>query len=831
MLRHTTGEMQAPVLRSRALERRRLTLALAVVTCAAVIALVTVGLDSGEASTPEVLFGGGDASLHEGDISADVDGLSSLRSQVDAEVGENAKLSGQYKSTFKKPCLTGLRGSGCTPKNIDNYLENINKATEGDPDEGCCGDEDDGASDKGADNGGDISIGAVVKMLEQKFRKMKQNLREIRADYYKGAPREMTIMVRPRGPRGFTGAPGINGGGGPRGEDGAVGEVGPVGQRGYTGPQGPTGRKGAKGMEGSIGEAGEMGPTGPQGKQGNPGFPGPPGSKGLPGAAGVMGANGKDGPPGPPGMNGPEGPPGFAGDQGNPGAPGAPGKAGPAGTQGFQGQSGLAGLIGPTGPDGPPGQNGVGPPKAGPVKKAGTGTWGPQFLKSFDCKKLGIEENLGGECKPLCESCDSMAGFMLVNDDGLRYKDKAFDDNNYGAGSTQAKNVCMLARYGNKGKMTVTPDSMSYMALADTKVVKKQVHWYGSCKEGDLNQATCCTNSAVMSSGFDFMSFATGGQCAGDYATGVPTSVLFCVFNKAAFIRQSRPAGPPAYPEFQLKGGQSLLSNGKVSQMNMLSENGMFSCQMQRNGNFVVYRQGGVVLWETKTGGQGEGPYRASFQTDGNFVINDKNDKVLWNSATFGKNGEILTLQNDGNLVIYDKTNSALWSSKTSQTTILGDDVKLQYDQAVCVGTACMTGALFSRMMDVASSIIESGTGTADLQCRGGPDMETITVDFKTRFSKPPKVYLNIAGIHDCQNGNANFRGTISLVSVDESRVKFKIGTWGDTRLYDMQYSYMAIGPELVENVQNLQSRAKKVGDDSRGPFFCLHIFTPAKCS
>jgi hypothetical protein len=231
VLRHTTGEMQAPVLRSRALERRRLTLALAVVTCAAVIALVTVGLDSGEASTPEVLFGGGDASLHEGDISADVDGLSSLRSQVDAEVGENAKLSGQYKSTFKKPCLTGLRGSGCTPKNIDNYLEKINKATEGDPDEGCCGDEDDGASDKGADNGGDISIGAVVKMLEQKFRKMKQNLREIRADYYKGAPREMTIMVRPRGPRGFTGPPGINGGGGPRGEDGAVGEVGPVGHK------------------------------------------------------------------------------------------------------------------------------------------------------------------------------------------------------------------------------------------------------------------------------------------------------------------------------------------------------------------------------------------------------------------------------------------------------------------------------------------------------------------------------------------------------------------------------------------------------------------------
>jgi hypothetical protein len=769
-------------------------------------------------SARAALFGGGSASLHEGDISADVGGLKHLGSEVDAAAGENSLLHGEYAATFKSAPCTSLRDVGCTAKVVDNYLANVNQATSGDPDEGCCGEEGEDAEAAGAaPAAGDMSIGAVVKALEKKFKKMRQQFREVRAEYYKGAPRDLTIKVSPRGPRGFTGPPGVNGVQGVQGEVGGIGPVGPKGYRGYTGPMGPRGRKGKKGMTGSIGEAGNMGPVGFQGKKGNQGFAGPPGSKGLPGAAGVMGSNGKDGPPGPPGHNGVPGPPGYGGDPGAAGAPGAPGKAGPPGPQGSKGRTGTTGKIGPAGQDGESGANGVGPLKPGPIKKAGKGTWGPQFLKTRTCTKLGIAENLGGECKPLCDSCDSLAGFMLVNEDGLRYNDLAFDDHNYGPGSTQAKNVCMLARYGNKGDMKVTPSDTSYMTLVDKKDIKEQVHFYGDCKEGSAKEAKCCTNAEIMPKGFDFKTFATGGSCGGDLDKGKPVKVLFCVFNKAAFVKQSRPAGPPQFPAGKLTGGKSLRSNGKINQMNMLSSNGLYQVSMQRNGNLVVYRQGGVELWSAGTTGKGTGPYRLTMQTDGNLCIYDKNDKFIWGSNTAGKGGVKLVMQNDGNLVLYSSSLDEVWSTSTSQSTDVAANIGLGFSNAVCVGTACMTGALFSRMKTVSNGIIESGAGRSNHECKGGPKKATVTIKFKRKFASPPKLYLNSHGMWDCQHGHANFRLDISVKKVTETEATFEVGTWGDTRLNTVDWTYMAIGPELSENVQNYKSRTKRSGDDSRG--------------
>ena len=799
----------------RELGRRRVLVAVSVLCCSALLGCaVTLHAD---AAARAALFAGG-ASLHEGSLAADVGGLKSLDSEVDAAAGENSMLHREYAATFKTAPCTSLRENGCSAKVVDDYLANINEATSGDPNAGCCGEEGEDVEAAGvAPAAGDLSIGAVVKALEKKFRNMKQQFREVRAEYYKGAPRDLTIKVSPRGPRGFTGPPGINGVQGVQGERGAVGPVGPKGFTGYTGNMGPRGRTGAKGMTGSIGEAGDMGPEGFQGKQGNTGLPGPPGAKGLPGAAGVMGSNGKDGPPGPPGPNGVPGPPGFGGDPGPTGAPGAPGLAGPAGPLGSKGRTGNTGNIGTAGPDGEPGIAGVGPSKPGPVKKAGHGTWGPEYLKTRTCNTLGVSENLGGECMPLCESCDSLSGFMLVNEDGLRYDNLAFDDHNYGAGSTQAKNVCMLAKYGNKGDMTTTPDDSSYMTLVDKADVKEQVHFFGDCTEGSTTEANCCTNAKVMTSGFDFKTFATGGSCGGDLDKGKPTKVLFCVFNKAAYVRQSRPAGPPQYPSDRMTGGKSLRSNGKVNEMNLLSSNGLYQLSMQRNGNLVVYKQGGIELWSSGTTGKGTGPYHVDMQTDGNLVLYDTDKTVTWASSTAGQGGAKLVMQNDGNLVMYTNSLQVVWSTSTSQTSDGAADIALQFSNAVCVGTACMTGALFSRMKTVSDGLIESGTGTAKLECLGGPKMATVVIQFKRKFSAPPKVYLHNPGMWNCQNGHANFRMTMRVTQVTETFVKFEAGSWGDTKLHSVDYAYMAIAPELSENVQSYHSRNTKAGDESRG--------------
>ena len=283
---HTADRLAAavPAMSHRVLTRRRVLAAVGVLSCTALLALAVTRLDEG---LETALFGSGGASVHEGsDITADVSGLRSLRNEVNSAVGENGQLVGEYSATFgaKAPC-TSLRAGGCSAAVVDNYLTNINKATAGDPDAGCCGEENEGAEAAGsAPAAGDMSIGAVVKALETKFRKMKQQFRDVRADYYKGAPRDLTVKVSPRGPRGFTGPPGVSGGQGVMGEQGAIGPVGPRGYRGYDGDRGPIGRKGKKGMTGSIGEAGDMGGQGFQGAAGDVGFSGPPGSKGLPGA-------------------------------------------------------------------------------------------------------------------------------------------------------------------------------------------------------------------------------------------------------------------------------------------------------------------------------------------------------------------------------------------------------------------------------------------------------------------------------------------------------------------------------------------------------------------
>ena len=174
-------------------------------------------------------------------------------------------------------------------------------------------------------------------------------------------------------------------------------------------------------------------------------------------------------------------------------------------------------------------------------------------------------------------------------------------------------------------------------------------------------------------------------------------------------------------------------------------------------------------------------------------------------------------MQNDGNLVLYSSTGAALWSTQTAQKNAIVDNVNLKFDQAVCIGTACLTGALFSRIKTVSDGFIESGTGSSKMQCQGGPAMPEVTVKFYREFSAPPKVFINLVGIHNCQNGHANFRARIKLLSVTKTEAKFSVGTWADTRVHSMQWSYMAVGPELTANVQNYKSRNKKSGDDSRG--------------
>lgn len=128
---------------------------------------------------------------------------------------------------------------------------------------------------------------------------------------------------------------------------------------------------------------------------------------------------------------------------------------------------------------------------------------------SAGCKALGVMDNMCGKCTAL-----PGGGFQLEETSaGLRYAGASFDDNQIGTGSYQAMNICILARYGNGGKIAYMPTNKCGGHTG--RGPSSQVHWYGNCRMGS-KETTCCSNAALLKSGFDWTKFARGNSCRGD---------------------------------------------------------------------------------------------------------------------------------------------------------------------------------------------------------------------------------------------------------------------------------------------------------------------------
>lgn len=94
----------------------------------------------------------------------------------------------------------------------------------------------------------------------------------------------------------------------------------------------------------------------------------------------------------------------------------------------------------------------------------------------------------------------------------------------------QARNICALAKYGNKGTVTKFPTKKS--AGYTNWSVRGQVHWYGNCYEGN-SQAHCCTGAAPFKSGQDWLKFASGMNRGGSRNLG---RVIACLADCAACL-------------------------------------------------------------------------------------------------------------------------------------------------------------------------------------------------------------------------------------------------------------------------------------------------------
>jgi len=156
-----------------------------------------------------------------------------------------------------------------------------------------------------------------------------------------------------------------------------------------------------------------------------------------------------------------------------------------------------------------------------PKKTYKRGAWPNGYCYPLDdeCKKLGVTDNLCGKCKK------DGSGWKLVNGRGLRWGGKSFDDNQVGKGSIQAQNICILAAYGNKGKVTKKP-TKNCAGKSNFKV-HGQVHWFGNCRKGGCKT---CTGAEVLGDGFDWNKFASGNSCRSDSDRDYVLAQVQCFF-------------------------------------------------------------------------------------------------------------------------------------------------------------------------------------------------------------------------------------------------------------------------------------------------------------
>lgn len=631
--------------------RGRSGLAWLVVGAALIVLLAQVSLDI--AARGDVLYGGIDGNSA-GVSDSLIDG-----SATERRVMSSAEILAQHKAVKPAKC-TGL-SMNCVGQAITNkWFSKQGSPWQDTVEDECpgCSDDDEGAIPP-APPAGDVSISAVVTALQRKLAIMRQEFRVVKDKFEHGESRTISVKVDPRGPRGFTGPAGEVGPPGVPGENGGVGPPGPKGIPGPPGDRGEQGRPGEKGMTGAVGMEGPPGDTGPIGNIGETGSPGPLGSRGLPGAAGSPGANGKAGIPGPAGRDSGAGPPGPAGPRGPTGPNGrngTPGLVGPGGPNGASGEPGGPGATGPLGNPGPPG---FGPPK--PVAYQTLGAWpeGGAWTSDATCKALGVRENLGGKCEPLCTTDDKCnggeIGFKLVNTDGLRYLEYSFDDTNQHAGQNQPRNICALAKYGDTRTIERVATELSFAKAATSGTQQK--HYYGACEKGDQAQENCCANSPLRGVGVkaQFNRFAHGNTCTGDSDTDNVVTELTCVYNDALFEQ----FGGPRTPKDILHQGEDLKSDHEKDWGSTLkSKDGEFVLEMDKNRAiiriFEIDNGKHKEVWESAPDRdcRDTGPYTLKILGSGALGIVNSQNTVCWSR---GSMGYTVQLTDEGSLDLYSK--------------------------------------------------------------------------------------------------------------------------------------------------------------------------------
>ena len=227
--------------------------------------------------------------------------------------------------------------------------------------------------------------------------------------------------------------------------------------------------------------------------------------------------------------------------------------------------------------------------------------------------------------------------------------------------------MCILARYGNGGKVTAVPTAASF-AVATTED-KTRRSWYGGCAAGDSR--ACCDNGAVLASGFDWGRFAMGSACEGNADRSRVTVALTCFFDDDIQYAQQPPPEPDPVDFFEIP--EVLESDEEPFASRLVNLGGTCQLAIQDTGRLAVTKVAGQdVLWRSGDGpAGGTAPYSLGIFDQGNLVLSDATGKSLWSTATAGSGAIRGILFKDCNFcLVKDFVGKGEWSRGKGQPAI-----------------------------------------------------------------------------------------------------------------------------------------------------------------
>ncbi|MHA3700962.1 transglycosylase family protein [Jatrophihabitans sp. YIM 134969] len=161
-----------------------------------------------------------------------------------------------------------------------------------------------------------------------------------------------------------------------------------------------------------------------------------------------------------------------------------------------------------------------------------------------------------------------------------------------------------------------------------------------------------------------------------DAALAAPT--LAVVGAVAGSLLTAVVAAPPATAGAVL--GDRLAAGASMGVGDALrSANGVFSLQLQSDGNLVEYA-GGRPVWTSSTGGRGGS--RLTLQTDGNLVLRNAANAAVWSTSQFASDPSALILRNDAALYTARTNGSEYWGAHP-RFDVVGTGAALRPGQSV----------------------------------------------------------------------------------------------------------------------------------------------------